>query len=134
MTENWRMRTRRGRSKKGDYILDITCVIKETPEQTKARTEKDGSESKAMIVMDSDLWKSVYIRIGEEEIVLRGEEVIKAIENAIYGPYVLPTDVTYFARFATNNNVWGRIGGHIFCYEHPKTSEELAEETVQETG
>lgn len=52
-----------------------------------------------------------------------GQAQYQAIENAIYGPYVLPTDVTYFARYATNNNVWGTIGGHIFCYEHPKTDD-----------
>ncbi len=56
-----------------------------------------------------------------------GQAQYQAIENAIYGPYVLPTDVTYFARFATNNNVWGTIGGHIFCYEHPKADEPAAE-------
>ena len=39
-----------------------------------------------------------------------------AIESALYGPYVLPTDVFYFATEATNSNVWGRIGGHVFCY------------------
>ena len=52
-----------------------------------------------------------------------GQAQYQAIENAIYGPYVLPTDVTYFARYATNNNVWGTIGGHIFCYEHPKADD-----------
>ena len=52
-----------------------------------------------------------------------GQAQYQAIENAIYGPYVLPTDVTYFATYATNNNVWGTIGGHIFCYEHPKTDD-----------
>ncbi len=41
-----------------------------------------------------------------------------AIESAIYGPYVLPEDVMHFATFRTNNNVWGQIGGHIFCYEY----------------
>ena len=56
-----------------------------------------------------------------------GQAQYQAIENAIYGPYVLPTDVTYFARYATNNNVWGTIGGHIFCYEHPKTDDGTAE-------
>lgn len=40
----------------------------------------------------------------------------EAIENAIYGPYVLPEDVVYFATTPTNDNVWGQIGGHIFCY------------------
>lgn len=41
----------------------------------------------------------------------------EAIERAIYGPYVLPEDVVHFATFRTNDNVWGQIGGHIFCYE-----------------
>ena len=39
----------------------------------------------------------------------------EAIESAIYGPYVLPEDVMHFATYAVNGNVWGRIGGHIFC-------------------
>lgn len=42
----------------------------------------------------------------------------EAIERAIYGPYVLPEDVVHFATFPTNENVWGQIGGHIFCYEY----------------
>lgn len=40
----------------------------------------------------------------------------EAIENAIYGPYVLPEDVVHFATYRVNNNVWGQVGGHIFCY------------------
>lgn len=40
-----------------------------------------------------------------------------AIERAIYGPYILPEDVVHFATFRTNDNVWGQIGGHIFCYQ-----------------
>ena len=42
----------------------------------------------------------------------------EAIERAIYGPYVLPEDVVHFATYPTNSNVWGQIGGHIFCYEN----------------
>lgn len=42
----------------------------------------------------------------------------EAIERAIYGPYVLPENVVYFATYPTNENVWGQIGGHIFCYEN----------------
>lgn len=38
------------------------------------------------------------------------------IENALYGPYVLPEDVFYFATTAKTDKVWGKIGGHIFCY------------------
>lgn len=40
----------------------------------------------------------------------------EAIENALYGPYVLPMDVVYFATNAKTDNVWGEIGGHVFCY------------------
>lgn len=40
----------------------------------------------------------------------------EAIDRALFGPYVLPKDVFHFATFRTNENVWGQIGGHIFCY------------------
>ena len=40
----------------------------------------------------------------------------EAIERALEGPYVLPGDVMYFATYPVNNNVWGQIGGHVFCY------------------
>lgn len=39
-----------------------------------------------------------------------------AIESALFGPYVLPMDVMYFAQEPANNNIWGKIGGHVFCY------------------
>lgn len=42
----------------------------------------------------------------------------EAIERAIYGPYVLPEDVVHFATYPVNSNVWGQIGGHIFCREY----------------
>jgi hypothetical protein len=42
----------------------------------------------------------------------------EAIERAIYGPYVLPENVVFFAWEKVNNKVWGSIGNHIFCYEH----------------
>lgn len=41
----------------------------------------------------------------------------EAIERAIYGPYILPEDVVHFATFRINQNVWGQIGGHYFCYQ-----------------
>ena len=40
----------------------------------------------------------------------------EAVENALLGPYVLPEDVYYFATSAKTSNVWGKIGGHVFCY------------------
>jgi len=52
-----------------------------------------------------------------------GKAQYDAIERAIYGPYILPENVVYFATFAVNENIWGTIGGHIFCYGHDKTPE-----------
>lgn len=40
----------------------------------------------------------------------------EAVEQALEGPYVLPIDVVFFATYPVNKNVWGEIGGHIFCY------------------
>lgn len=64
-----------------------------------------------------------------------GQAQYQAIERALYGPNILPMDVTYFARFAVNNNVWGTIGGHIFCYQEEKPEREPTqpEETASET-
>lgn len=40
----------------------------------------------------------------------------EAVENALLGPYVLPEDVFYFATTAKTSKIWGKIGGHVFCY------------------
>lgn len=40
----------------------------------------------------------------------------EAIDRALNGPYVLPEDVYFFATYPTNDKMWGKIGGHIFCY------------------
>jgi len=40
----------------------------------------------------------------------------EAVENALLGPYVLSDDVYYFATTAKTSKVWGKIGGHVFCY------------------
>ena len=40
----------------------------------------------------------------------------EAIDNALEGPYILPMNVMYFATYPENDQVWGKIGGHIFCY------------------
>ena len=42
----------------------------------------------------------------------------KAIEQAMYGPYVLPEDVVFYAKFKMNDNLWGKIGNHYFCYRY----------------
>lgn len=42
----------------------------------------------------------------------------KAIERALNGPYVLPENVVFYAKFAVNKKIWGTIGSHIFCYSY----------------
>lgn len=70
------------------------------------------------IIFQEDQFRSLPF-LGSAE---PGQAQYQAIEKALFGPYVLDTDVVYFAREKTNNNVWGTIGGHIFCREE-KTSE-----------
>lgn len=45
-----------------------------------------------------------------------GEIQYKAIECAMTEHSVLPIDVYFFGRSARTSKVWGKIGGHIFCY------------------
>ncbi len=40
-----------------------------------------------------------------------------ALDRALYGESVLDPYVYYFATAPTTSNVWGKIGGHIFCYD-----------------
>lgn len=66
------------------------------------------------IVYDDGQFRTVDILKDAEPYQAQYE----AIERAIYGPYILPENVMHFATFQTNANVWGKIGGHIFCYEY----------------
>lgn len=47
-----------------------------------------------------------------------GEAQYQAVDAALYGVPVLPMDVVYFSRKGENDNVWGTIGGHVFCYQY----------------
>lgn len=42
----------------------------------------------------------------------------EAIDRALNGPYVLPKEVTFFATYKVNDNFWGKIGNHYFCYQY----------------
>ena len=47
-----------------------------------------------------------------------GEAQYAAVDAATSGEAVLPMDVVYFSQQPENGNVWGTIGGHVFCYQH----------------
>ncbi len=42
----------------------------------------------------------------------------EAVDRALKGPYVLPMDVVHFATYPVNASIWGKIGGHVFCYQY----------------
>lgn len=46
------------------------------------------------------------------------EEQYRAINAALYGEPVLPLDVVFFSRNGENDNVWGKIDDHVFCYAY----------------
>ena len=71
-------------------------------------------------VRDIVFQEGQFRTLGQLAKATPGQAQYQAIENAFYGPYMLPTDVVYFATYETNDNVWGSIGGHIFCYEEDK--------------
>lgn len=50
-----------------------------------------------------------------------------AIDGALYGPYVLPTNVTRFSTGRIGLEIYRQIGGHYFFYQ-PKTWEEIQAE------
>lgn len=88
---------------------------------------KDGQQAVAEVVLNRlvspdfshDMRTIVY---GQGQFVTKHldeatpeQAQYEAIERALYGPYVLPLDVYYYARQALTDNIWGRIGGHVFC-------------------
>ena len=56
----------------------------------------------------------------------------EAIEAALNGPYILPKEVVFYAKFKVNDNYWGKIGAHYFCYQYNWKPAEVVEETVPE--
>lgn len=46
------------------------------------------------------------------------ETQYKAINAALYGEPILPLDVVFFSRNGENDNVWGKIEDHVFCYAY----------------
>ena len=55
-----------------------------------------------------------------------------AIDDALEGPYVLPVDVYHFATYPVNDNIWGKIGGHIFCRQWTEKTEDPLPEEMEE--
>ena len=122
-----------------DYVEPRYGGLKLTDEETKllakliyveARGESDeGQQAIAEVVLNrlvsGDFGDSITDMINDESQFVPHRLILtakpsqtqyEAIDRALYGPYVLPIEVTYYGRVRTTDSVWGTIGGHIFCY------------------
>ena len=54
----------------------------------------------------------------------------EAIERALYGPYLIPKEVVFYATYKENDNYWGKVGKHYFCYQYDWKPEEATEPTT----
>lgn len=52
-----------------------------------------------------------------------GQAQYEAINRALYGPYVLPMEVFFYGTVRITDSVWGKIGGHFFCYSNGYSSQ-----------
>lgn len=43
----------------------------------------------------------------------------RAVTAAMYGPYILPKDVLYYAPWQIGGDVWGQVGDYWFAYREP---------------
>ena len=107
-----------------DLIADLICMEGESE-------PFEGQQAIAEVILNrlysGNFQNSVHSIIHAEDQFTAADRLYlaeptytqyKAIEQAMYGPYVLPIDVVFFAKFAVNDNVWGRIGAHTFCYSY----------------
>lgn len=94
----------RGESAEGQQAVAevvLNRLVSENFDDTlKAVIYEDGQFGSVPYLKDAEAWQAQY----------------DAVEAALYGPNILPMDVYYFATEEPNPNVWGQIGGHIFCY------------------
>ena len=90
---------------------------------------EDGQQAIAEVVLNrlvsGDFGSSITNMINDESQFVPHKLILtadpsqaqyEAIDRALYGPYVLPKEVTFYGRVRTTDSVWGSIGGHIFCY------------------
>ena len=95
----------RGESKDGQQAVAEVVLNRMVSENFPNTIEK--------VILQKDAFRSAPLLDTAEPY----DTQFEAIERAVYGPYVLPVEVYYFDTTPVNDNVWGKIGGHVFCYE-----------------
>lgn len=122
-----------------EYVEPRYGSLKLTDEETKllakliyveARGEsEEGQQAIAEVVLNrlvsGDFGNSITNMINDESQFVPHRLILtakpsqaqyEAIDRALYGPYVLPIEVTFYGTVRTTDSKWGTIGGHIFCY------------------
>ena len=122
-----------------EYVEPRYGSLKLTDDETKllakliyveARGEsEDGQQAIAEVVLNrlvsGDFGSSITNMINDESQFVPHRLVLtakpsqaqyEAIDRALYGPYVLPIEVTFYGTVRTTDSKWGTIGRHIFCY------------------
>jgi hypothetical protein len=96
------------------FVMLLTNTSKEQAEMVLNRLTSDAfQDSVRGVIYAENQFRSVSYLEDAEPTSIQYE----AVERALEGPNVLPEDVYYFATYPVNGNIWGKIGGHIFCYE-----------------
>jgi len=62
--------------------------------------------------------KGQYATASYLETAVPTKAQYKAVDAALFGTPILPMDVVFFSVGGENDNVWGTIGGHTFCYQY----------------
>ena len=122
-----------------EYVEPRYGSLKLTDDETKllakliyveARGEsEDGQQAIAEVVLNrlvsGDFGSSITNMINDESQFVPHRLILtakpsqaqyEAIDRALYGPYVLPIEVTFYGTVRTTDSKWGTIGRHIFCY------------------
>jgi len=107
-------------------IYTLACFVRVEAREEESQVKQAVAEVVLNRIMSEDypntvrdvIWKTEFYRSVEAMSRVQEPELdcYLAVDAAMYGPYVLPENVVHFATYRVNDNVWGQIGGHIFCY------------------
>ena len=64
-------------------------------------------------------WSETFGSVYYLQNAKPGPAQYRAVTAAMYGPYVLPRDVLYYAPRQIGGEVWGQVGDYWFAYREP---------------
>ena len=94
----------RGESKEGQQAV-VEVVL------NRLSSGRFGADLKAVIYGEGQFRTTPFLKDAEA-----WQAQYEAIDAALDGPNILPMNVMYFATYPENEQVWGQIGRHVFCY------------------